>query len=303
MITNKIYLDFARRTPPAVVFAKQGDKSSRYIEVTPLENGLSYLIPAGVVAKFVCSRPDGHPVMNDYPTVENGKIIVPLTKETLAVAGECKASISLYDNSTGEVLSTQNFIIVIEENPMMITSPSGSAGGSTIAGITENTTSILTERDLAGVEDIRSYAFYGCSELRSVSLPDTLKSIGTYAFYRCSNLQDIELPSGLTSLGARCFYECKALEKIVIPEGVTNLPIYAFNGCSSLKTVILVGDTVKTAAGSNIFTGTYFADNEIPIYIATINADVDDLVAAYSEATNWSDYFYFAPISEYEGEW
>ncbi len=176
-------------------------------------------------------------------------------------------------------------------------------GGGALASVVDNTVTSLAESDLDGIEEIRSYAFYGCSELQSVVLPNTLKSIGTYAFYNCSKLSNINIPSGVTSLGARCFMNCKAIEKIVVPSGVTSIPTYCFNTCTKLSTLILVGDTVKTAAAANILNSTVIYNEEIPIYIATINADVDELVAAYSEATNWSDYFYFAPISEYEGEW
>lgn len=178
-----------------------------------------------------------------------------------------------------------------------------SSGGGALASVVDNTATDLVASDLEGIETIRNYAFYGCSELRSVVLPDTLTDIGTYAFYNCTNLKDINLPSGLTSIGARCFMNCKAIEKIVVPAGVTSIPTYCFNTCSKLSTLILVGDTVKTATTANILNATAIYNDEIPIYIATINADVNELVAAYSEATNWSDYFYFAPISEYEGEW
>lgn len=179
-------------------------------------------------------------------------------------------------------------------------------GGGALTSVVDNSVTSLSASDLDGIEEIRSYAFYGCSNLTSVGLPDTLESIGTYAFYNCSKLKDIVLPSGLTSLGARSFYGCKALEKMVIPEGVTSIPIYCFYGCSNLKTLILVGDTLKPLANVNALNGTVFLDQsgDHPIYIATINADVDELVAAYREATNWADYETpFAPISEYEGEW
>lgn len=175
-------------------------------------------------------------------------------------------------------------------------------GGGALASVVDNTATSLSASDLEGIEEIRNYAFYGCGNLQSVVLPDTLKEIGSYAFYNCTKLSDIALPSGLTALGARCFMGCKAISKIVVPVGVTSIPTYSFNNCTSLSTVILVGDTVKTAAAANVFAGTDFANNEYPIYIATINADAEELVAAYEGATNWSNYF-FAPISEYEGEW
>lgn len=172
---------------------------------------------------------------------------------------------------------------------------------SAIPGVADGSVTTIEARDLEGVTSLRSYAFYGCENLETVALPDTLTSIGTYAFYNCTTLKNIELPEGLTSLGARCFMNCKALEKIVVPEGVTTIPTYCFNTCSNLRALILVGDTVKTAAASNVADKSGISEAN-PIYIATINADAAALAAEYAEATNWANY-YFAPVSEYEGEW
>lgn len=174
---------------------------------------------------------------------------------------------------------------------------------STIPGVADGSVTTIEARDLEGVTEIRNYAFYGCENLETVVLPETLTNIGTYAFYNCAKLKNIELPDSLTTLGARCFMNCKALERIVIPEGVTTIPTYCFNTCTSLDTLILVGDTVKTAATTNILSSTPIYNEEIPIYIATINADAAALAAEYANASNWSDYYVFAPISEYKGEW
>ena len=119
MIEKAITLDFARRTSPVVVFAKQGDKDSRYITITPLNNGVPYEIPAGVSVKFACHKPDGHQVFNDLPFIDAGKITVVLTEQTLAAAGEASASVILFDDAKGQILSSQNFVLLIEENPLM----------------------------------------------------------------------------------------------------------------------------------------------------------------------------------------
>lgn len=118
-ITKRIKLDFGRSTSPITVWVKQGDENSRRIEVEPLLNGMAYTIPNGVSARFACKKPDGHQVLNDYPTISGNIITVPLTPQTLAAAGEGLASVILFDNANQSILSTQNFILRIEENPLV----------------------------------------------------------------------------------------------------------------------------------------------------------------------------------------
>lgn len=118
-VTKRIKLDFARSLNPVVVWVKQGDENSRFIEIVPLKNGDNYTIPSGVSIKFACKKPDGHQVLNDYPTISNNIITVPLSPQTLAAAGEGLASIILFDDENQKILSTQNFILYIEQNPLV----------------------------------------------------------------------------------------------------------------------------------------------------------------------------------------
>lgn len=54
-------------------------------------------------------------------------------------------------------------------------------------------------------------AFYRCSSLVSVTLPDTIKSIGKQAFYNCTSLASINIPNSVTSIGQQAFYRCDKL--------------------------------------------------------------------------------------------
>ena len=78
---------------------------------------------------------------------------------------------------------------------------------------------------------IGSYAFYSCSNLRSVSNLDGVTSIGAYAFNGCSNLPSIDLPSSLNYIGNWAFGDCSSLTSIIIPEGVTTINERTFSGC------------------------------------------------------------------------
>ncbi len=59
-ILQSITLDFGRSTLPITVFAKQYDKESRYIKITPLNSGQSYALESGVTARLQLTKADGH---------------------------------------------------------------------------------------------------------------------------------------------------------------------------------------------------------------------------------------------------
>jgi hypothetical protein len=80
------------------------------------------------------------------------------------------------------------------------------------------------------------------SNITSVTLPNTLTTIGERAFYRCYALNSITLPDSLTTIGKRAFYRCNALNSITIPSLVTTIGENAFgntplSGCD-IKPII-----------------------------------------------------------------
>ena len=82
-------------------------------------------------------------------------------------------------------------------------------------------------------------AFYGCSGLTSITIPEGVTSIGDGAFYGCSGLTAINIPDGVTSIGSSAFSGCSSLESITIPEGVTSIGRCAFSGCTSLASIYM----------------------------------------------------------------
>ena len=62
-------------------------------------------------------------------------------------------------------------------------------------------------------------------------------SIGEYAFYGCSSLTSITIPEGVTTIGGSAFEDCRRLSSITIPKSVTTIGEYAFSDCSSLTDV------------------------------------------------------------------
>ena len=87
------------------------------------------------------------------------------------------------------------------------------------------------------VTSIGESAFYYCSFLTSVTIPNSVTSIGESAFYKCSRLTSVTIGSGVTSIGDRAFYDCSFFTSVTIPNSVTSIGKYAFYGCSDLTSV------------------------------------------------------------------
>ena len=79
--------------------------------------------------------------------------------------------------------------------------------------------------------------FHGCSSLTSVSIGNSVTSIGEYAFYGCSGLTSINIPGSVTSIGYVSFYGCSSLTSITIPSSVTSIGDGAFSGCYSVTNI------------------------------------------------------------------
>lgn len=78
-------------------------------------------------------------------------------------------------------------------------------------------------------------AFYDCSNLTSIVIPEGVVSIRGLAFSGCSSLSSVKLPLTLKSIGSYAFIDCHSLREIEIPSGVINIGYDAFNGCTQLK--------------------------------------------------------------------
>ena len=78
------------------------------------------------------------------------------------------------------------------------------------------------------VTSIGYYAFFGCSGLTSVAIPDSVTSIGSYAFYDCSGLTSVTIPDSVTSIWGWAFSYCSGLTSVTIPDSVTSIDDLAF---------------------------------------------------------------------------
>jgi hypothetical protein len=127
--------------------------------------------------------------------------------------------------------------------PDTVTAIAGNAFSNSYCGITS-----VTIPD--SVKSIGAFAFKDCTELKKVILPDSISKIDDGAFQGCKKLTGITLPESVIKIGSRSFSRCESLESITIPTGVLRIQQEAFENCKKLKNVIIKSaDTIvhKTA--------------------------------------------------------
>jgi len=126
------------------------------------------------------------------------------------------------------------------------------------------------------VTSIGNYAFYNCSGLTSVTIPNSVTSIGGGAFYNCSGLTSVTIPNGVTSIGGGAFYNCSGLTSVAIPNGVTSIESGTFSGCTSLTSVTIpnsvttIGNLNRSIYGGAFYNCTSLTSVTIPNSVTSI---------------------------------
>ena len=82
-------------------------------------------------------------------------------------------------------------------------------------------------------------AFYGCTGLTSITIPNSVTSIGVSAFYGCKGLTCVTIPDSVTSIGDSAFYNCSGVTSATIGSGVTSIGNWAFCGCEMLTSITI----------------------------------------------------------------
>lgn len=126
---------------------------------------------------------------------------------------------------------------------------------ATITGFTGEPLYIEIPDTIEGcrVVELRDNAFYECSSLRHIDLPDTVRKIGHHCFYACSSLESITIPAAVSEIGMGSFCGCASLRSANLPDSFSVLPESCFRSCTSL-TSFTVPDSIRTI-GDFCFSG------------------------------------------------
>lgn len=184
---------------------------------------------------------------------------------------------------------------------------------STVFHANEEIVSFNELSNFTNLTSIPKFAFYNCSKLNSITLPEGLTSIEDDAFKECSRLTSITIPEGVTSIGESAFSGCSSLTSINIPESVTIIKRLTFGYCTGLTSLTLPESltyivnwafynctgltsirsyaTTPPGLGEDVF---YGAPATMSIYVPDTSVD------AYKAASRWSSYAsQIKPMSEY----
>lgn len=84
------------------------------------------------------------------------------------------------------------------------------------------------------VKDIKKYAFWGCENLKKVTLNTDFAAIPEYAFSNCRSLEEIMLSYAVKSIEAKAFEDCVGLTSLELPPSINRIHETAFDGCNNL---------------------------------------------------------------------
>ena len=131
----------------------------------------------------------------------------------------------------------------------------------------------------------------GCSaDATSVSIPNSVTSIGEFSFNSCTSLTSVTIPNSVTSIGEMAFGDCESLTSVTIPNSVTSIGEWAFSYCISLDTIVCKASTPPTVGDSYTFNGVPISCN---VFVPCGSAD------AYRSATSWDRFANFIESPSY----
>ena len=109
----------------------------------------------------------------------------------------------------------------------------------TYNGITYNVTGITGSLGIRNGQWSMYGAFEGCVSMTSISLPNSITSIGERAFYGCSSLTSINIPDNVSSIKKRTFQNCSNLVSVIVGDSVISIEDSAFYACEKLTSLQL----------------------------------------------------------------
>jgi hypothetical protein len=172
-----------------------------------------------------------------YNCVNLEKITLPnsLTSVADAFEGCNKLKYNKFDNANYLGNDSNKYLVLISPNDYSISSCTINSKTKVIADYAFCT---LAQSDTARTVGGYTSYYVGCENLKTITIPDSVVSIGNYAFYYCG-LSSITIGTGVTTIGDWASAGCNSLTSIVIPNNVKSIGEGAFYYCSNLGSVTL----------------------------------------------------------------
>lgn len=189
---------------------------------------------------------------------EERRLILVLVLSIVSILVNAESSIKI--NGIYYVLNNSSLSAEVSKMP------SSFDGTSIVSNYYSGDITIPEEIEYEGkkytITSVGEEAFNGCTELLSISMPNTVINIGEKAFQDCRSLKTIDIPKGIEIIKDETFAGMIGITSIVIPESVVRINKYAFMFCSNLKNVYI--DGLIQQIGDDAFFG---CDNIENVYI------------------------------------
>lgn len=200
--------------------------------------------------KFQCLS---HSYGNDHICDDCGFMNKALLPPGIVDAGTCSGNATWTLSSEGVLtISGTGYMGYTDCDPASVKKIVINDGVTSIGGF-QNWYNLVSVSIPDSVTTIGSKAFSGCSRLTSVELPNSVTSIEWLAFSDCGSLTSITIPDSVTTIEADAFWGCSSLTSITIPNSVTAIKDGMFQNCRNL-TSVTIPDSV-TSIGSGAFNG------------------------------------------------
>ena len=123
-------------------------------------------------------------------------------------------------------------------------------------------------------------AFFNCSKLTQIEIPNSVTHIGNSAFSFCTTLTQAKIGNGVTEIGKQAFYRCSGLYQLTIGNNIKNIGDEAFSICYSLSEITILA-IIPPIAEEKTF---YYVNPETPVYIPA------EALAVYKNDTYWKEF-------------
>jgi hypothetical protein len=145
-----------------------------------------------------------------------------------------------------------------------------------------------------------NYGYFQNAKFTEVIIGDSVTEIGASAFYGCSNLESITIPEGVTSIREGTFKSCSSLTSVTIPNSVTSIGEYAFKGCKNLTTITIPNSV--TSIGNSAF---YDCSSLVSVYCKATNPPSSSNNMFYNNASGRKIYVPMESVEAYKsaGYW
>lgn len=105
--------------------------------------------------------------------------------------------------------------------------------GKVLGVVDKSVTEYNIPNDITAIDE----SAFEWSKVVTVTIPDSVKSIGQYAFSQCISLENVNIPNGITEIGGFTFWGCAKVKSFTIPDSVKSIGEEAFYLCKSLKSI------------------------------------------------------------------